>query len=589
MYRPRSATVLVASLCLGLWVSPLPAADPAALDRARALLARDDAPGAIAVLEASLPAGPAERPAVLELLRQAYAKAATQADAAGDSRAAELFRDNLEILNRKPGPASASRAPAEAPRAPVDPGVARTTAAAPQPREAVGEPSRDVPVHTASIPSGEAETSRPAPAVAPAAPEVSVATADAAFVARDYAEAGRLYGVLDREKRLPASRRDHWAYCRCAEVVRRLNARPATPQEWEGIDAEIRKIRELSPNNWYAEYLRNLASERTSSRRGRPSQKVVLRGSAPEEPAPNSAPAPAPASPRAAAPRPAPAVAPGPAAPGPAAAVPARPAAATAANLGNWQVRETANFRILHADPALAEQVAEAAEAAREAQLRRWMGTGSRAAWSPRCDIYVYPTGKVFSRMTGQAEDSPGFSTMGMNAGRIIARRVNVRADHPNVLAAVLPHEITHVVLADLFPTQQIPRWADEGIAVLAEPATEQRLRAADLTAPLSTGRLFKLDDLMVMDYPDGKFWALYYAQSVSLTRFLVEQGTPAQFIQFVQGSQRNGVHAELKRVYGIEGFDDLHKRWLAYARTNTSEATVAANPDKDPETARRE
>ena len=40
------------------------------------------------------------------------------------------------------------------------------------------------------------------------------------------------------------------------------------------------------------------------------------------------------------------------------------------------------------------------------------------------------------------------------------------------------------------------------------------------------------------MDYPDGRYWGLYYAQSVSLTRFLVEQGTPAQFIQFVQGTR---------------------------------------------------
>ncbi len=92
---------------------------------------------------------------------------------------------------------------------------------------------------------------------------------------------------------------------------------------------------------------------------------------------------------------------------------------------------------------------------------------------------------------------------------------------------AILPHEVTHVVLADLFPSQQIPRWADEGMAVLAEPHSEQRLRAADLDKPLTSGQLFKLNELMVMDYPDGKYWSLYYAQSVSLTRFLVDQEAP--------------------------------------------------------------
>ena len=111
----------------------------------------------------------------------------------------------------------------------------------------------------------------------------------------------------------------------------------------------------------------------------------------------------------------------------------------------------------------------------------------------------------------------------------------------------MLPHEVTHVILADLFPTQQIPRWADEGIAVLSEPTTEQRLRAADLDEPLSSGTLFKVESLMAMDYPDGRYWGLYYAQSVSLTRFLVEQGTPAQFIQFVQGAQRRPPESELR------------------------------------------
>src|SRR3954470_18043009 len=179
--------------------------------------------------------------------------------------------------------------------------------------------------------------------------------------------------------------------------------------------------------------------------------------------------------------------------------------------------------------------------------------------------------------MTGQPEQSPGFSTMGMNGGQIIARRINLRVDHPNLLKAILPHEITHVVLADLFPNQQIPRWADEGMAVLAEPPSEQHLRASDLDDPLASGQLFKLEQLMAMDYPDGKFWGLYYAQSVSLTRFLVEQGTPAQFVKFVQGAQQNGLEAELKRVYQIEGLPDLQQRWLAYARTHTSEATAAA------------
>ena len=151
---------------------------------------------------------------------------------------------------------------------------------------------------------------------------------------------------------------------------------------------------------------------------------------------------------------------------------------------------------------------------------------------------------------------------MGVNGNRIVSRRVNLRADHPQLLAAILPHEVTHVVLADLFTQQQIPRWADEGMAVLAEPLAEQVNRASELTEPLREGRVFKLSELMAIDYPSADAWNLYYAQSVSLTQFLVQQGSPEQFVGFVRSAQRKGVEIALRESYHIEGFAELENRW---------------------------
>ena len=71
----------------------------------------------------------------------------------------------------------------------------------------------------------------------------------------------------------------------------------------------------------------------------------------------------------------------------------------------------------------------------------------------------------------------------------------------------------------------------------------------------------------MAMDYPDAKDWSLYYAQSVSLTRFLVERAAPEQFIQFVQNSQRDGIESALRGTYGIAGLAELQERWTEYAR----------------------
>ena len=176
---------------------------------------------------------------------------------------------------------------------------------------------------------------------------------------------------------------------------------------------------------------------------------------------------------------------------------------------------------------------------------------------------------------------------MESNGNRVVARRMNLRADHPQLLTAILPHEVTHVVLADLFTAQQIPRWADEGIAVLAEPNAEQQIRAAELQEPLEAGRVFDLSKLMAMDYPDAKDWSLYYAQSVSLTRFLVEQGPPEQFVQFVQNSQRDGIEAALRDTYRIGGFAELQERWMEYARQQLTPRTSEASRDPRCSTAR--
>jgi hypothetical protein len=245
----------------------------------------------------------------------------------------------------------------------------------------------------------------------------------------------------------------------------------------------------------------------------------------------------------------------------------------------------TANFQVVHVEKhrALAEQIARTAESAREGQWKRWNPTIADPGWSPRCEIVLFPTAEDFSRETLQPPGSPGFSTMGMNGGRVVLRRVHLRVDHPNLLKAILPHEVAHVVLADLFPQRQIPRWADEGMAVLAEPQDEQALRAADLDEPLKSGRLFRVSDLMGMDYPEAQHWPLYYAQSVSLTRYLVESGTPDQFIRFVQESQRAGFEPALKQVYAIPGYTDLQSRWLTYARARVAGPTAVTASSDDP------
>ena len=565
MLAPQPATLFVA-LTLGL-LQP----SPDAVEQARRQLGSGDATAAVATLESALPTvrtGPAKE-TLLDVLGQAYQAAAAQARTAGRPADADSYLENAKILARKSRPArdkGSSTSPVESNR------ESQSNQAAllpPDPAPSGPIPLPDGPASPEfskreALPSS-AEVPAPPPKAADAVASV-LAAADSAFVAKDYLEAGRLYGKLALDRRLPPERRDQWLYCRAFAVVGRINAHPRDEAEWSSLRAEIEQIRALNPKNLLGEYVRDLAIERQAiARKSKGSKALVVRGSAPEEPSPASRPVRAAsdvATPKAAA----------------VAVTPEPVKTRVGPSVGRWQVLESANFRVYHADPRMAAPVIQAAESARREQTRRWSKAASLASWEPTCEVYLYPNSKLYAQMTGQPEDSPGFSTMGMNGGRITSRRINLRVDHPTMVQAVLPHELTHVILADHFTDQQIPRWADEGIAVLSEPLDEQHRRAADLDAPLSENRLFPVDVLMGMDYPEDRYWNLYYAQCVSLSKFLVEQGTPAQLIQFLQESQREGFEPVLRRVYRIDGFPDLQRRWLAFARSGVAGRGVAAS-----------
>jgi hypothetical protein len=468
--------------------------------------------------------------------------------------------------------------------------------------------------------SGDRETPESTDDSKPATFKTILAEGDRLFLAGKYVDAERCYAKLAFMAHLPGDRLGHWAYCRMVEVARKTNSRPKSGREWDQIEAEIAGVQKLTPNVWYEEWLRKaVADVRRNGHRplAKPEDLVV------HMPAPDQIPtgpeitskhrhrlfgtsrtddntpmAAALATPRGqrtlnllaelSEPQTLPALGAGAATVAPmtanrpgARAEPVRDTAvirtSTDSTGTEWQVHETVNFRIHHHNARLADVAGQAAEAARAIQAKHWASPVATRPWTPACDIYLYPSGKAFALGTKQPEDSPGFSTMQTDGNRIIARRVNLRADHPRLLTATLPHEVTHVVLADLFIDRPVPLWANEGMAVLSEPGAEQQMRAAELEKPLESGRVLEVGKLMAMDHPDAADWSLYYAQSISVTRFLVEQAAPAQFIQFVRASQQDGLESALRGIYHIAGLADLQKRWTEYARQQAKPVKAAS------------
>ena len=232
---------------------------------------------------------------------------------------------------------------------------------------------------------------------------------------------------------------------------------------------------------------------------------------------------------------------------------------------GGWSVTQTRNFSIHHRVSAdLAQRVARASEQARTAAFLRWFGE-VRPPWQPRCEIYIYPSAASFHRATGVPETVPAVSTTRCDAGRVLSRRIELCHAAAHLLDAILPHEVTHIVLADHFGGS-LPPWANEGIAVLVEPRARVQLHLRNLPYYRQQERLFSVGRLIQFrGYPSTQQMGPFYAQSASLVEFLMRQKGPESLVQFLRDAPSVGYETAIRRHYGC-GFDELNGRWLHFA-----------------------
>jgi hypothetical protein len=345
-----------------------------------------------------------------------------------------------------------------------------------------------------------------------------VSRAEREFGDRHYREAEHLFEQAHQADRdSTEASHERWAYCKLHGVVEQLNQPAAGDPAWGALEQEVRRALELAPR---LDYGKQLLTEIEKRRRGE--------------------------------------------------ADPGRAAVTVRhhdRNAEGWCVAETTSFRIFHRQSReLAEQVAQVAERTRAEMQRKWFG-GAAEDWSPKCDLYLHATAQEYSQETGVPTDSPGHSTFRTEGGRVVGRRIDLHVDNRNMLGYVLPHETTHVVLAGQFGSQPVPRWADEGMAVLAEPRDKIDAHLRNLARCRQDRQIFSIRELMQMnDYPDRRLISAFYAESVSLVDFLSNRRGPQVFAQFLRDGLRDGYETALQRHYGYKDFDDLQQRWDRYA-----------------------
>jgi hypothetical protein len=201
-------------------------------------------------------------------------------------------------------------------------------------------------------------------------------------------------------------------------------------------------------------------------------------------------------------------------------------------------------------DPQASQYLALCAEKYRKEKAIAWLGR-EMPPWAEPCPLHVKLT-------SGAAGGATSFNFM---HGQVL-QVMNIEGDFDQVVQSVLPHEITHTVLAHHFG-QPVPRWADEGAAVLEESEAEQQRHVEGNLAALKQGQAYSLSGLFgLKQYPRDV--GELYVEGYSVSLFLVAtHGRPA-FLAFV-GQGMAGDWNQAAHNCGYQSVDALEKAWVAF------------------------
>src|SRR5262249_12654997 len=146
------------------------------------------------------------------------------------------------------------------------------------------------------------------------------------------------------------------------------------------------------------------------------------------------------------------------------------------------------------------------------------------------------------------------------------------------LLASVLPHEVTHTVFAHFFRCP-VPRWADEGGAVLSEDELERNRHDQLVRQILNQGRAIPLRRLFGLP-EDPNAGMCLYAEGFSVVNFLVASSSRPAFLNFVAHAMHYGWDNALQTHYRYQSVEELEQAWLSHLRSTRrpTPALVASN-----------
>jgi len=205
-------------------------------------------------------------------------------------------------------------------------------------------------------------------------------------------------------------------------------------------------------------------------------------------------------------------------------------------------------------------------------------------AWVTQCTVVVHTSAGAYSHQTGANAATKGVSSLEIGDGRVWKRRVDLLADAAGWCDAVIPHELTHVVLADHFTAHQIPRWADEGFAILSEPGNRlaESLDLVDISN--RSGALIPLRDLLnASTYPQPPSRAkLFFAQSAAFSAFLAQDHQELLALRFAETSSERGYDKAVIDCAVATDLKDLDAKFHVWLRQRDVEVPKLVKQNAD-------
>jgi hypothetical protein len=216
----------------------------------------------------------------------------------------------------------------------------------------------------------------------------------------------------------------------------------------------------------------------------------------------------------------------------------------------------TPNFVVEASSEGLAHRVGLAAEKYRRELAMLWLNK-ELPDWSEPCPIKVQAAPHLFAG---------GETSFVFDRGEVFGWRMRVQGTEERILDSVLPHEVTHTILATHF-RRPLPRWADEGACTTVEHAIERNKQQNMLISFLRTNKGIAFSQMFAMkEYPPDML--PLYAQGYSLARYLIDQGGRQKFLNYIgEGLKRENWTGVTKSYYGYRNLAHLQDSWLEWVK----------------------